>query len=409
LTAFSAKPYKLYNTIQKYEWGSRNEAASIPRFLGIPAEPDTPYAELWIGAHPKAPSEIELDGTKVPLNKVIEEFPVECLGTYVCSNFSNTFPFLFKVLSAAHALSIQTHPNKVQARQLHTKDPANYPDDNHKPEIAVALDSLIALAGFKPVQSIKVSIESFPELSELAGQKLIDELLKSKDHSAEEGLIKRTYEAVMQHAEDKERLTLCISRIRKRLQGKPSRSMEEEQFLEQHRLFGDDVGLISFFFFNLVRLHPGQAIFTDAGIPHAYIKGNICECMANSDNVVRAGLTNKFKDVGTLLDILRYDFKECPVMHPETETGETTYRTAAKEFEVSRFIKPEGFHHEYSSGDRPSIYLITKGSLEILWRSHGESQSVAYTAGESFFIPASLSQYKLSANREVEFFAVHVP
>ena len=121
LTNFSPQPYKLYNTIQNYEWGTRNEAAYIPHLLGIPTEPDTPYAELWIGAHPKAPSKIEIDGAKVSLNKVIEMHPAECLGAYVCKNFSSTLPFLLKVLSAAHALSIQTHPNKSQARRLHAE------------------------------------------------------------------------------------------------------------------------------------------------------------------------------------------------------------------------------------------------------------------------------------------------
>ena len=406
---FSPKPYKLYNAIKYYEWGTRNEAAFIPHFLGIKAEPNVPYAELWIGAHPKASSEIEIDQVRIPLNKVIEDYPAECLGAYVCKSFSNTFPFLLKILSAANALSIQTHPNKSQARQLHAKDPNNYPDDNHKPEVAIALDSLIALAGFKPARSIRNNLESLPEVCELVGQKLIDEVLNSNNPSTEESLIEKAYKAFMQHAEDKERLTSCISKIQKRLADKTSRSPEEKQFLEQHRLFGDDIGLFSFFFFNLVRLKQGQAIFTDAGIPHAYIKGNICECMANSDNVVRAGLTNKFKDVGTLLDIIRYDFAECPVMQAGADTSKTTYRTTAKEFEVSRFQKPEGFSEKCVSGDRPSVYLIMNGSLDIKWNSNGSGQSAHYTAGESFFVPASLSLYGISTNHEAEYFTVVIP
>jgi mannose-6-phosphate isomerase len=409
LTKILPQPYKLYNTIKNYEWGTRNEAAYIPHFLGTKAGPNTPYAELWIGAHPKGSSEIEIDGARFPLNRIIEEYPAECLGAYVCKNFSNTFPFLLKVLSAANALSIQTHPNKSQARKLHAKDPKNYPDDNHKPEIAIVLDSLIALVGFKPIQSIRNNIESLPELAELIGQKLIDQVLKNKDRYAEENLIKKMYESIMQHAEDREGLTACISKIQKRLESKTSHTLEEQQFLEQHRLFGDDVGLFSFFFFNLVHLKPDQAIFTDAGIPHSYIKGNICECMANSDNVVRAGLTNKFKDVEALLDIVRYDFAECPIMQPGDKTEETTYKTTAKEFEVSRFLKPKGFHQKYNSNDRPSVFLITKGSLDILWNFEGKNQSAKYSVGESFLIPAFLTQYEISTNNAIEFFTVRVP
>jgi mannose-6-phosphate isomerase len=409
LKQFTPQPYKLYNKIKNYEWGTKNEAAFIPHLLGTPVEPNTRYAELWIGAHPKAPSEIEIDGTKYPLDKVIEEHPEECLGAYVCKNFSNTFPFLLKVLSAAHALSIQTHPNKTQARRLHAKDPKNYPDDNHKPEVAIALDSLIALVGFKPARSIRKNLAQLQELNELIGQEFIDKVLGTNDLPAEENLLKKTYEAIMRHAEDKERLSACISKIRKRLSDKTSRSPEEEQFLEQHKLFGADVGLFSFFFFNLVHLKSGEAIFTDAGIPHAYIKGNICECMANSDNVVRAGLTNKFKDVGTLLDIIRYDFVECPVMESGAETGEMTYKTTAKEFEVSRFQKLEGFHQKCISGNRPSVHLIIKGSLDVQWNSNGSSQAAHYTAGESFFVPASLTHYEISVNSKAEYFAVKIP
>ncbi|MFZ1978020.1 MAG: hypothetical protein WAV76_08705, partial [Bacteroidota bacterium] len=224
-----------------------------------------------------------------------------------------------------------------------------------------------------------------------------------------ENSIKKIYEAVMQHAEDKELLTACISRIVERMKAQAFRSPEEEQFLEQHRLFGDDVGLLSFFFFNLVQLKPGQAIFTDAGIPHAYIKGNIVECMANSDNVVRAGLTNKFKDVAALLDIVRYNFAECPVMQAGPESGETTYRTTAKEFEVSRFGQTESFHRQFESGDRPGVYLITKRMLEVHWTSGGKEQVEKFSSGESFFLPAALSQYKITSDHDVEFFAVAIP
>ena len=179
-----ARPYKLKNKIQNYEWGTKNNKAFIPGFLGIPAEPDVPYAELWIGAHPKAPSEIEIDGILYPLNKVIEQFPVERLGQYASEKFGNKFPYLLKVLSAARALSIQTHPNKKQAVKLHAADPVNYPDDNHKPEIAIALDSLTAIAGFRPVIDIIANLKKYPQLQKFASEAFIEKLFSIKDSSS---------------------------------------------------------------------------------------------------------------------------------------------------------------------------------------------------------------------------------
>jgi len=407
LKQFSIKPYKLYNTIQNYEWGTMNESAFIPRFIGAEVEPNIPYAELWIGAHPKAPSKIEIGGVKVPLNKIIEDYPIECLGEYVRAKFSGTFPFLLKVLSAARALSIQTHPNKMQAQRLHAKDPKNYPDDNHKPEIAIALDSLMAFVGFQPIHSIRKHLESLPELNMLVGQGLIDEIIKSDDPVILEKLIIQLYEMILRCAEEKEHLAACIANIHKRLTEKVFRSPEEEQFLVQHKLYGADVGLLSFFFFNLLQLEQGQAIFTGAGVPHVYIKGNIIECMANSDNVVRAGLTNKFKDVEALLHIIRYEFAGCPVLNPGT--GDCTYRTAAEEFEMTKNKNLGGLRIKCFSSDRPIMYLIIQGSLEVHWNGDESARTLKFSRGDSFFVPAALSQYEITSNDDVEYFVVAVP
>lgn len=114
---FTKRPYRLYNKIQNYDWGTKNENAFIPKLTGTKIQEGIPYAELWIGAHPKAPSEIEFDGKRVALNEAVKLFPIESLGKKVAKKFSNQFPFLLKVLSADRALSIQTHPNKEQGSQ----------------------------------------------------------------------------------------------------------------------------------------------------------------------------------------------------------------------------------------------------------------------------------------------------
>ncbi|MGD1007071.1 MAG: mannose-6-phosphate isomerase, class I [Ignavibacteriaceae bacterium] len=404
-----AKPYKLLNKIQYYEWGSKNENAFIPNLLGIPAVSDLPYAELWIGAHPKAPSEIEIDGKSYPLDKVIEQFPVEILGKYASEKFDRKLPFLLKVLSAARALSIQTHPNKEQAIKLHAADPVNYPDDNHKPEIAIALDSLTAIAGFKPVNEIVANLKKYPELREFVSEEFIEETFELKDQFELSIRLNMLYSKVMNSSSDNKKLSAVIDGIIKKLSGKDDLTLEEQQFLKQHELYGTDVGLLSFFFFNIIKLKLGQAIYTGAGIPHAYIEGNIIECMANSDNVVRAGLTNKFKDVNTLLEILDYTFSEFEIINQEQKTDGVNYITKAEEFEVTAYQKEPGYSRDFSNINKLLVILITEGLLNIQWSENGEEYSESFSKGESFLIPALLHEYKLSCDMTTKYFLVKIP
>jgi mannose-6-phosphate isomerase len=409
LIKFVPRPYKLFNKIQHYDWGSRDANAFIPEFLGIKPQPDTPYAELWIGAHPKAPSEIQIDEKRVPLNEIIAEFSRECLGEYVSRKFSGRLPFLLKVLSAAEALSIQTHPNKDQAVRLHASYPDKYPDDNHKPEIAIALDSLTALVGFKPAAKIAATLRALPELPEYAERRLVDAVIEAGKPGDRETAIRELYADIMRKTDKKEKLSSCIFKIRERLSHKTSPTPEEAQFLEQYEVYGADVGLLSFFFFNLVHLKRGQAMFTAAGVPHAYIKGNIVECMANSDNVVRAGLTSKFRDVETLLDILKYNFGECEILNSGQKMDEVTYNTEAEEFKITRFKKGAGFKKLCRSNDRPSVCLIAGGEIEIVWSHAGVDHLHSFSRGDSFFIPAFLSEYRMSSIGETDFFRVEIP
>jgi mannose-6-phosphate isomerase len=409
LNGFTPQPYKLYNKIQNYDWGTKNENAFIPKLLGIVAQPDMPYSELWIGAHPKAPSEIEIDGKRISLNDVASAHAKECLGEYTSRKFDRKFPFLLKVLSAARALSIQLHPNKSQAEKLHAKDPKNYPDDNHKPEIAIAVDSLTAIAGFKPVGKIILSVKELPELPELVGNILVKQLLTAKSQIEKERAVKELYVAIMKSSGDKAKLDSCISKMFKRIKTKLSPTEEETQFLIQYELYGNDVGLLSLFFFNMINLKPNQAIFTDAGVPHAYIKGNIIECMANSDNVVRAGLTNKFKDVDTLTEIIKYEFDEYEIINSQAAGDDITYKTTANEFEVSVFSKSAGFKKTITSNDKPSVILITEGTLDVSWKSEGNVKTQKYSHGETVLLPASLSEYNIATIDSAKYFVVEIP
>jgi mannose-6-phosphate isomerase len=190
------KPYLLYNQIQPYEWGTRGKQAYIPNLLEIPTEENKPYAELWMGTHPAAPSQIDFDGGLVELHKVIKTYPVEILGVKTYAHFGANLPFLFKVLSAGQALSIQAHPNRQQAIQLHSNDPQHYPDQNHKPEIAIALDELTVLLGLLDPPELIKRLGVYPEVQRVTGITSINIRMDfGKNHTS---LIKQFYSNLIQ-------------------------------------------------------------------------------------------------------------------------------------------------------------------------------------------------------------------
>ena len=409
LKPIQPQPYKLFNKVQNYDWGTKNDNAFIPKFLGVEPVKDLPYAELWIGAHPKAPSEIEIEGTRYPLNLVIDNFPLEVLGNRVSKKYNGKFPFLLKVLSAARALSIQIHPNKKQAVILHAKDPKNYPDDNDKPEIAIALDSLTAIVGFRPAKQIKEIFIKCPELKDFIGGNNYEMLIDTDDENKLKENIEIVYKTIMNEADDKEKLESVINKLVEKFSAQSHLTLEEEQFLIQQKLYGCDVGLLSFFFFNIIQLKPGQAFFTAAGVPHAYIKGNIIECMANSDNVVRAGLTNKFKDVDTLLEIMNYSFGEIEIINKQQKLDEVVFKTTAAEFEVSSYMKNTGSDHKLVTKDKPIVVLIENGKMKIEWISGEEKKYATFGKGDSFLLPAVLPELFLCMKENSKYYVVAIP
>jgi len=403
------RPYVLTNKIQPYKWGSRGAQAFIPNLLGIAPEPDRAYAELWMGAHPSAPSTIRLNDADAPLTDVIRQFPEQCLGALVQQRFAGKLPFLLKVLSADKALSIQAHPDKKQAEHLHRRHPEHYPDDNHKPEIAIPLDSLTALVGFKTIADLAAAFEKYPEIATFIGADLATQFQVTRANSAQASeLLKTMYTRYIRNAmADPQQLARATDALAKRLSTSPaSLSDEARLFLEQKHLYDSaDVGLISIFLLNLVTLGQGQAVFLDAGIPHAYIRGNIVECMANSDNVVRAGLTPKYKDVATLVDILTYQPGPIRILQPDEQGDETVYRAPIAEFEVHRWKLAAGSQKIQTGNRSPQIVLITDGQIELTW----DNESETYHRGESLFIPAFLNQFCVLARRGATVFQVVAP
>jgi mannose-6-phosphate isomerase len=401
------RPYLLVNKIQHYAWGTRGKDAFIPRFLGIEPDADQPYAELWMGTHPAAPSDVVVDGARAPLPRLVAEHPAEILGPRVSTEFNGKFPFLFKVLSAAEALSIQAHPDKAQAERLHARDPAHYPDGNHKPEIAIALDSLMALAGFKPFSEILQALEAHPELAGFVGQATVSRLRQAQQPTAtqERDLVRTMYSVLMKRSLTRqEALADSINQLASRLHSKDALTEQEQIFLELVPKYPGDVGLFSIFLLNLVHLERGQGVFIGAGIPHAYLKGNIVECMAASDNVVRAGLTPKYKDVETLVEILTYETGPVSILNEGADQTETIYHTPASEFQVARWQLKSGQGWREIDNDTPAILLITQGQVRLAWAA-GEER---FQRGQSILIPAFLKEWELTANKPAELFVADI-
>jgi mannose-6-phosphate isomerase len=390
-----AKPYKLTNFIQNYEWGSKGDNAFIPKLLGIEVE-SKPYAELWIGGHPKLSSEITINDKKYKLEEMAKNYPDEILGKSVTKKFGNKIPFLFKILSAERALSIQAHPNKEEAITLHKNDSENYPDDNHKPEIAIALDSLSALVGFRELNEIEANIQKYPQLLEFIGDDTFDDFVKNKNRNG----LRKLFAALMENSSNNELLKNKIEQLIRVINNKKNKSEDENLFLKLHEQYGVDIGLFILFFLNVVNLSAGEAIYTSAGIPHAYLKGNIVECMANSDNVVRAGLTPKFKDVKQLTKILTYDFGKANILKENKMDIVCNYPVDIDEFQIEKIKIANN-----------SLSFSTMNKLEILLSVEGEClvNNLLLRKGEASLIPALLDSYKIKSNNNSVIFRISIP
>ena len=443
------QPYKLINTIQHYDWGTKGKNAFIPKLLNIKAEKDKPYAELWMGAHPKASSKIILGGKEIDLAEVIRQYSREMLGNNVSKRFSDSLPFLFKVLSANEALSIQVHPNKKQAIALHKKDPINYPDSNQKLEIAIALDSLTALVGFKSLKQIIKTFQDYPEIVKFVGERFINSILiknlktvKTVDmrkfnivlggiNPAENGniyipmnrfnglqvlsedvqqkFVKKIFTRLLKRSvSDEKALTTTIRKLKNRLSKKKNQTQIEVHFLELCRKYKNDVGLLILFFLNLVHLKRGEAIFTKSGIPHAYLEGNILECMSNSDNVIRAGLTPKYKDIGTLLKVLAYDLAAPQTLRGQKKKNSIIYKTDAKEFEIQIFTSNKN-QLKFDNQVGPRILLVLDDKIKLIYEAKGKLASQQFSKGDSLFLPSILSKYKMTSDKSTSFVLVAVP
>ncbi len=399
--------YLMENKIQNYEWGTKGNDAIIPKLLDIKVDENIPCAELWMGAHKKASSCLVIDNKSYPLIDLIEKYPKEVLGDFVIQNFDGNFPFLLKVLSACESLSIQVHPNKEKAKFLHAKDPKNYPDDNHKPEIAIAITELTALAGFKSIPEICDLLTEHPSILTLTENISLKDLenMRNKKKEVQEKFLKDIYSGINYSNENN--LISTLQKVKEKIQSKEIKNEQEKLFLELEEKYKNDAGLLSVLILKLKKLQKGEAIFLEAGIPHAYIKGDIIECMANSDNVIRAGLTPKFKDIPALIETVDYAIKEIEIIDTELIAEEKIYKTKAKEFEVSFLELNENENLSFETFSKPGIIFLLEGSVSL--RSEKENFEMEIKKGNSVFIPALLSKYEINSSKNSVIVKASIP
>ncbi|KAG2437253.1 hypothetical protein HXX76_005916 [Chlamydomonas incerta] len=362
---------------QNYDWGRNyqdSEVAKLARANGNDVDESKPFAELWMGAHPNCPSKVAATGES--LASVLAAHPAALLGARVAEHFGQ-LPYLFKVLSVNKALSIQSHPDKKLAERLHAEHPKMYADPNHKPEMALALSDFEALCGFSATPQLQARLAATPELAGLVGTRQVAALaaLPAGAAGQDDPAAKQALKAAFTHlmTAPPAAVTEAVRRLVARLQAKQAAqgaaalTEHEALALRLNGQFPDDVGIFSAFFLNIVRLPAGSAIYLPANEPHAYLAGELVECMAASDNVIRAGLTPKFKHADVLCESLTYRQGLPDVLDgsPAGPGGAVrVYQPPFEEFELQK-LELAGGEVELAASQGPRLLLVTAGEAEV--------------------------------------------
>ncbi|MFC5953257.1 mannose-6-phosphate isomerase, class I [Streptomyces pratens] len=362
---------RLDNTIRPYAWGS---TTAIAELLGV--EPTgEPQAEMWMGAHPGAPSHTGR-GT---LAEVIAADPERELGAASVAKFGPRLPFLLKLLAAGGPLSLQVHPDLEQAKAGYADEerrgvPADaahrtYKDANHKPELVCALTDFDGLCGFRdPIRAA--------ELLDALGVDSLKPYVDLLHARPEEAALREVLTAILTADRDEMARTVTEAAAACHRLGK-----DHAPYADIAHHYPGDPGVIAAMLLNHVRLQPGEALYLGAGVPHAYLNGLGVEIMANSDNVLRCGLTPKHVDVPELLRIVRFEARDPGVLRPEAAPdGEELYDTPTDEFRLSRYVLPAGTTTHDLTLTTPQILLCTAGSVRA-----GEHE---LSPGTSVFVPA---------------------
>ena len=383
-----ANIFKLKNQIKHYPWGSPD---CIPRLMGIAAD-GSPWAELWMGAHPTAPSLVSLPAGDIGLGGFIAGDPCRCLGAQTAQRFG-ALPFLFKLLAAEKPLSIQAHPNMAQAiagreREdmaglAHNAPNRSYRDSNHKPEIICALTPFAGMCGFRNPEKICILLEAFLSLHPPAVlRKSLAPLMQTLAPGS--ASLRDFFSAVFSLPNGaRKALTEFI------LSGDTASPLsifrEWELMRNFARQYPGDPAIIAPLYLNIFNLDPGEALFLNAGILHAYIHGFAVELMANSDNVLRGGLTDKHVDIPELLKVVDFNPLQPCIIKPERELSSFTYPAPCEEFSLTIMHGSGGSTAPAAfARNTPAICIVTEGEVFI---DTPDAAGIVLKQGESAFIP----------------------
>lgn len=395
------KIFKIKGKVQHYAWGGFNY---IPQLLNMNNDKQQPFAEYWLGAHPSAPAEI-LSTPQLSLEALINENPTAVLGAKVVEQF-NELPYLFKVLDVHDMLSIQVHPSKAEAVKGFEAEEAagipinapnrNYKDKNHKPEVMVALSDFWLLHGFKSKEAIENTLTEVAELSVLLA------LFKS-------GGYKGLYQFLMemeQEQVDTLLLPLVKKEIRRKKDNELTRAMPGWWVAKLYENSSDfsnlDRGIFSIYLFNIVHLQKGEAIFQGAGVPHAYLEGQNVELMANSDNVLRGGLTPKHIDVPELMKHTLFEAVVPNILKGEKRGNEKKYPCPVPDFGITAIELNAGEHYTALTTS-VEIILVIEGALLVK-----QNESMVIKKGEALAITAN-EEYMVTASGKTLLYKAFVP
>ncbi|MFA5411438.1 MAG: mannose-6-phosphate isomerase, class I [Candidatus Omnitrophota bacterium] len=399
---------KAMTSDEGYNWGDKKY---IPALLRIDNSKNKPYAELWIGAHPKAPAKARVCDVELNLNDLISGAVTEILGKEAAAQFKNELPYLLKVLAAARPLSIQAHPNKEQARAGWLREKGkgpDYSDDNHKPEIICALTEFWALNGFRPVPEI---IKQFEKLDIPVMRAILDKFKADKD-------LKAFYSAIMKMPQEEidAAVKVMSSRAisRRDSNDKEFRNSEEDWVLRCAvaciKAINEEIaagkvkaedrnikirqsfrGIPSIYLLNLICLKPGEAMYLPAGELHAYLNGVGMELMASSDNVLRGGMTHKHMDIDELLSVLTFNDGRPIILTPQKKSAaEGIYKTTAQEFELSVIEVNAKQPFTSDAVHSADALIVLEGIIEVV---DSRNNSLRLGKGQTFLLPAVSGSY----------------
>ncbi len=377
--SFNYSVHKLHGTVQHYSWGG---TTFLPKLLSIENPNHKPFAEYWLGIHAGGPSSIEVNQQAVLLSDAIATDPKAALSEPVYSHFGG-LPYLFKVLDVKDMLSIQVHPTKEHAKVAFEKEEAagialnapnrNYKDTNHKPEIMLAMSEFWLLHGFKSEAKILETLENIAEFQVLVP------LYKS------EGL-KGLYQFLME-MEQAQVDSLLSPVVKRALRNKQERKVDRNApdwwvaklYENAAGILPIDKGVFSIYLFNIVCVMPGQGIFQDAGVPHAYLEGQNVELMANSDNVLRGGLTPKHIDVEELIHNIKFESID-PVIIEGTKPcmGESVYPAPVQDFGIASITLDGSNSYSYEA-ESMDMFLVVEGGCVV-------NNQMTIKTGEAFVV-----------------------